>query len=100
MLFILFRLLSSLLPPPSPSSLIPSSDECECLGEQRKHQPHLHLLGTRDWYVNNDQQPTPLSLTAASERLFFYPCLVFACTEFGSLHVPMIQVEAGSVAAL
>lgn len=76
-LFVLFRFLSFLsLHPSPPLSLIPSSDkECECLGEQRKPQPHLHLLGTRDRYVNNDRQPTPLSFTAATERLFFLPPL-------------------------
>lgn len=90
-LFVLFRFFSFLsFHPTPPLSLIPSSDkECECLGEQRKPQPHLHLLGTRDSYVNNDRQPTPLSFTAATERLFsFYPLsgLGSEGTEFGSLH--------------
>lgn len=53
----------------------PSSyKECECVGEQHKSRPHLHLLGTRDWYLNNDKQPTPHSFTAAIERHFFFWC--------------------------
>lgn len=59
--------------PSFPPSLIPSSDkESKCLGKQRKPQPFLHLLGTRNWYVNNDRQPTPLSFTAATERMYFF----------------------------
>lgn len=55
------------------------------------------MLGTRDCYVNNDQQPMPLSFTAATERVFFFiPSLVWvqpAVPEFGSVHMQMIQVE-------
>lgn len=72
----------------------PSSyKECECVGEQHKSRPHLHLLGTRDWYLNNDKQPTPHSFTAAIERHLFSD-VGSACTVFGSLYAD----EAGGTA--
>lgn len=38
--------------------------ECECVGAQHKSSPHLHLLRTRDPYLNNDNRPMPCSFTA------------------------------------
>lgn len=70
----------------------PSSyKECECVGEQHKSRPHLHLLGTRDCYLNNDKQPTPHSFTAAIERHFFLMWVLPAlCSD---LYMQMRQVE-------
>lgn len=42
--------------------------ECECVGAQHKSSPHLHLLRTRDPYLNNDNRPMPCSFTAGTNE--------------------------------